>query len=63
MSERLAVRTNQPVASYPGARRSSRSSERGLIDLETHEAVFTWMLRRPADAGLVGGKTVGTLGT
>jgi hypothetical protein len=27
MSERLAVRTNQPVASYPGARRSSRSRE------------------------------------
>jgi transposase len=30
-----------------------------LIDLETHEAVFTWMLQRLADAGLVKGKTVG----
>ena len=30
-----------------------------LIDLETHEAVFTWMLQRLADAGLVEGKTVG----
>ena len=30
-----------------------------LIDLETHEAVFTWMLQRLADAGLVRGKTVG----
>jgi transposase len=29
------------------------------IDLETHEAVFTWMLQRLADAGLVKGKTVG----
>jgi transposase len=32
---------------------------RTLIDLETHEAVFTWMLQRLADAGLVKGKTVG----
>jgi hypothetical protein len=30
-----------------------------LIDLETHEAVFTWTLQRLADAGLVKGKTVG----
>ena len=30
-----------------------------MIDLETHEAVFTWMLQRLADAGLVKGKTVG----
>jgi transposase len=30
-----------------------------LIDLETHEAVFTWMLQRLADAGVVKGKTVG----
>ena len=27
--------------------------------LETHETVFTWMLQRIADAGLVKGKTVG----
>jgi transposase len=30
-----------------------------LIDLETHAAVFTWMLQRLSDAGLVKGKTVG----
>jgi transposase len=30
-----------------------------LIDLETHEAVFTCMLQRLADAGLVKRKTVG----
>src|SRR5215208_4655802 len=35
----------------------SRTSR--LIDLETHEAVFTWMLQRLADAGLVKGKTIG----
>jgi hypothetical protein len=27
-----------------------------LIDLETHEAVLTWILQRLADAGLVKGK-------
>src|SRR5262249_5778175 len=32
---------------------------RRLIDLETHEAVFTWMLQRLADVGLVKGQTVG----
>jgi transposase len=30
-----------------------------LIDVETHEAVFTWLLQRLADAGVVKGKTVG----
>jgi hypothetical protein len=35
------------------------SRTRRLIDLETHEAVFTWMLQRLADAGLIKGKTVG----
>jgi transposase len=31
---------------------STISRTRRLIDLETHEAVFTWMLQRLADAGL-----------
>jgi transposase len=35
------------------------SRTRRLIDLETHEAVFTWILQRLADAGLVKGKTIG----
>ena len=35
------------------------SRTRRLIDVETHLAVFTWVLQRLADAGLVGGKTVG----
>ena len=30
-----------------------------MIDLETHEAAFAWLLQRLADAGLVKGKTVG----
>jgi len=38
---------------------STISRTRRLIDLETHESVFTWMLQRLADAGLVQGKTVG----
>ena len=38
---------------------STISRTRRLIDLETHEAVFTWMLQRLAEAGLVKGTTVG----
>ena len=42
---------------------STISRTRRLIDLETHQAVFTWMLQRLADAGLVRGKTVGIAAT
>ena len=38
---------------------STISRTRRLIDLETHRAVFTWILERLAEAGLVKGKTVG----
>jgi len=38
---------------------STISRTRRLIDLETHQAVFTWILQRLADAGLVTGKTIG----
>ncbi len=38
---------------------STVSRTRRWIDLETHQAVFTWVLRRLADVGLVRGKTVG----
>jgi transposase len=38
---------------------STISRTRRLIDVETHEAVFTWILQRLADVGLVKGKTVG----
>ncbi len=35
------------------------SRTRRLIDLETHQAVFTWVLQRLADAKLVRGTTIG----
>ena len=38
---------------------STVSRTRRLIDLETHQAVFTWVLQRLADASLVTGKTIG----
>lgn len=38
---------------------STISRTRRLIDVETHEAVFGWILERLAAAGLVKGKTVG----
>ena len=42
-------------------RRTTRplSRTRRLIDLETHEAVFTWVLQQLADAQLVRGHTIG----
>jgi transposase len=38
---------------------STISRTRRLIDLETHRAVFTWVLERLSQAGLVNGKTIG----
>jgi transposase len=38
---------------------STISRTRRLIDLEIHRAVFTWILQRLADAGLVKGQTIG----
>jgi transposase len=38
---------------------STISRTRRVIDLETHAAVFTWILQRLADAALVKGKTIG----
>ena len=38
---------------------STISRTRRLIDVETHHAVFTWILQRVADAGLLKGKTIG----
>jgi transposase len=38
---------------------STISRTRRLIDVETHEAVFGWVLQRLAGAGLVKGETVG----
>ena len=38
---------------------STISRTRRLIDLETHREVFTWMLKRLAEADLVKGETIG----
>ena len=38
---------------------STLSRTRRLIDLETHQAVFTWVLQQLADADLIKGRTVG----
>jgi transposase len=38
---------------------STISRTRRLIDAETHRAVFTWILARVAEAGLLRGKTIG----
>jgi hypothetical protein len=38
---------------------STISRTRRLIDLETHQAVFTWVLQVLTGAGLVRGKTIG----
>ena len=35
------------------------SRTRRLIDVETHQAVFTWVLERVGEAGLGKGKTIG----
>jgi transposase len=42
---------------------STISRTRRLIDLETHQAIFTWVLQRLSDAGLVRGTTIGIDGT
>lgn len=42
---------------------STISRTRRLIDLETHREVFSWILERLAEAGLLKGKTIGVDGT
>ena len=39
---------------------STISRTRRLIDVETHEAVFSWVLKQLAESGLLKGKTIGT---
>lgn len=43
----------------PSPDHSTISRTRRLIDVETHRAVFTWVLQRLADTGLVKGQTIG----
>ena len=42
---------------------STISRNRRLIDVETHREVFSWILERIAEAGLLKGKTIGIDGT
>jgi transposase len=50
----LGLELHEPTPDH-----STISRTRRLIDVETHRAVFTWVLQRLADSGLVKGKTIG----
>jgi transposase len=59
-ADSLSVRTVLHLElADPAPDHSTISRTRRLIDLETHTAVFTWILQQLADAGLVKGQTVG----
>ena len=59
-ADSLALRSFLGLAlQEPAPDHSTISRTRRLIDLETHRAVFTWVLQRLAEAGLVKGKTIG----
>ena len=47
------------LAEAPPDDHSTISRTRRLIDIETHGAVFSWILERLSQAGLINGKTVG----
>ena len=59
-ADSLSIRTFLDVALHEAPPdHSTLSRTRRLIDLETHQAVCTWVLQRLADADLVNGRTVG----
>jgi transposase len=59
-SDSLAIRSFLGLALDEGSPdHSTISRTRRLIDVETHERVFTWVLERLATEGLLVGKTVG----
>jgi transposase len=59
-ADSLSIRTFLGLELHEAAPdHSTVSRTRRLIDLETHQAVFTWVLHRIADAGLVKGQTIG----
>ena len=60
VGDSLSLRQFLDIALHEAAPdHSTVSRTRRRLDLETHQAVFTWVLPRLADAGLVRGKTVG----
>jgi IS5 family transposase len=59
-SDSLAIRSFLGLAVDEAAPdHSTISRTRRLIDVETHRQVFTWVLERLAEAGLLKGKTIG----
>ena len=59
-ADSLSIRTFLDVAVHEAPPdHTTLSRTRRLIDLETHQAVCTWLLQRLADATLVVGRTVG----
>ena len=59
-ADSLSIRTFLDVALHEAPPdHSTLSRTRRLIDLETHEAVCTWVLQQLADANLVQGHTIG----
>ena len=59
-ADSLAIRSFLGLALDEGAPdHSTISRTRRLIDVETHQRVFTWVLQRLATEGLLVGKTVG----
>lgn len=60
VADSLSVRSFLGYAlDEPAADHSTLSRTRRLIDLETHGAVFTWVLKRLAEHDLIDGKTLG----
>jgi transposase len=63
-ADSLGLRDFLGLALHEGAPdHSTISRTRRLIDLETHDAVFVWVLRRLAEARLLTGTTLGVDGT
>jgi transposase len=63
-ADSLAIRSFLGLAVEEAAPdHSTISRTRRLIDVETHQRVFTWVLERVASEGLLIGKTVGIDGT
>jgi transposase len=60
VADSLALRGFLGLAlSEPTPDHSTISRTRRLIDVETHRTVFTWILQRVAEAGLLKGQTLG----
>lgn len=63
-SDSLAIRSFLELGLSENAPdHSTISRTRRLIDIETHRDVFSWILERLAEAGLLKGKTIGVDGT